>query len=507
MPLLLLLVLTFSCLPVSWPPPPMGITQVGNFLLGCCGVRSSASGSILGSLVLVMSGFMGAIFGAWLGAFVTRTRLTRYPGQRDGLARKQAMFRQYHFIGLLAFQVLALNFLGWGWLAQGAAVEPAAELLLFPGCEICVIAPLLVSLIASWVCFYDAERALQGAADSGGGFYSKRSKYVFFHLRQSMAMVLVPVLLLIGLGNLVRLMPQANPLEQCLTAGTSIAAIGIVFTLMPWILRVVLGLRPMPSGETRTRLMATCERLGFRCSNVLIWDTSRGVANAMVAGILPCLRYVVLTDRLVSDMSPDELEAVFGHEVGHIKHRHMWYYLGFLLASFPVLGQIWQLSNLDSVLGLNRQDLALLPLIPVVGVYIFVVFGFLSRRCERQADIYGCRAVSCGRPDCAGHDTVEALVPRAGGLCPTGIRSFISALEKVAYLNGISRERPGWLQSWQHSTIARRVHFLERVLKDPEVEPKFQRRVGLVKWALLVGLVSTLIVLVAATGWEGLLSF
>ena len=61
-------------------------------------------------------------------------------------------------------------------------------------------------------------------------------------------------------------------------------------------------------------------------------------------------------------------------------------------------------------------------------------------------------------------------------------------LEKVADLNGISRDRPGWLMSWQHSTIARRVEFLQRMEADPRVEPRFQRRVGLVKWAIVLSL-------------------
>jgi STE24 endopeptidase len=121
-----------------------------------------------------------------------------------------------------------------------------------------------------------------------------------------------------------------------------------------------------------------------------------------------------------------------------------------------------------------------------------VVFGFLSRRCERQADVYGCRAVSCTRPDCGGHEAGTELAARGRGLCPTGIRTFIDALEKVARLNGISRDNPGWLSSWQHSTIARRVEFLQGVLADRSLEPRFQRRVALVKWGLFLGLVAAL---------------
>src|SRR5207244_10158040 len=141
----------------------------------------------------------------------------------------------------------------------------------------------------------------------------------------------------------------------------------------------------------------------------------------------------------------------------------------------------------------------------LIGAYVFVVFGFLSRRCDRQADIYGCRAVSCAQSDCHEHDAGVDLLSGGRGLCPTGIRTFISALEKVASLNGISRERPGWLQSWQHSTIARRVEFLQCVLVDPSLERRFQRTVALVKWALFISLGALLLILGEYRGWASLL--
>lgn len=70
----------------------------------------------------------------------------------------------------------------------------------------------------------------------------------------------------------------------------------------------------------------------------------------------------------------------------------------------------------------------------------------------------------------------------------------------MAFLNGISRDRPGWLQSWQHSTIARRVGFLHRMLADPTLESRFQRAVRLMKWSLLVGLGACLAVLAYVQG-------
>src|SRR5438046_8697341 len=117
--------------------------------------------------------------------------------------------------------------------------------------------------------------------------------------------------------------------------------------------------------------------------------------------------------------------------------------LGSLVISLTVVMETWKAMPLQDLLNRSaREDLAILPLVASLGAYIFVVFGFLSRRCERQADIYGCRAVSCAQRDCSGHDSSVELLPAGQGLCPTGIRTFMDALEKVAQLNGISRDRP-----------------------------------------------------------------
>jgi STE24 endopeptidase len=221
------------------------------------------------------------------------------------------------------------------------------------------------------------------------------------------------------------------------------------------------------------------------------------MANAMVIGLFPWPRYIIFTDRLLEDFSEDEVEAVFGHEVGHVKHRHMLYYLGFLSGSVlvlwlggerlvPLVNQVPAVARwIDPTPERAHELLSMLPPAALMLGYVFVVFGFVSRRCERQADVFGCRTVSCLRGDCPGHQTHDLLPEGGTGLCPTGIRTFMRALEKVALVNGISRDRPGFLQSWQHGTIARRVQFLQGVLADPAEERRFQRRVAAVKWGIL----------------------
>jgi STE24 endopeptidase len=489
MPFLLLLVLAVACLYQGWPRPS------GDLPLGVWALLAW----------LPMAGAVG------VACVVTRWashRLRQTPEARESVLRRYGVFRSYHIFILIAAYGLTLYELGWGWLVyQFCTVGSEATGYLVPGAELLLLAPLVTGLLLSWAFYHDVERTIHETAVPlfVARPYWGRWSYVGFHARQNLALVAAPLTLLIVVQGLVRQFPALRHDEHMPLAALG-SFIGVLI-ILPWILRLILGLRPLPPGPLRDRLIAEARRLNFRFTDILVWNTHGGVANAMVAGILPLPRYIVFSDRLLAGLSDDELEAVFGHEVGHVKHWHIAYYLGFLLISLGVLIETWHLiavAVLEAVPSLrahfsDNMEGVELTLLPLACLYIFVVFGFLSRRCERQADIFGCRAVSCDRPDCPDHGGDVRLLPAARGLCSTGIRTFIRALEKVAHLNGISRSRPGWLQSWQHSTIARRVEFLQHMLSDPGIEPRFQRRVGQVKWALLMGLTAVLVILCAAS--------
>jgi Zn-dependent protease with chaperone function len=464
--------------------------------------------------------------GTWLGVFVTVafafavSRLVCRPLRRDA-ARREATLRRYerwrafHSFLLLGTYALSIWLFHWGWAVKvfwdwGGGGTPwlLADLL--------VLAPFVAALVFSWAFFYDADRATHQAAhrllaidlvaplDPARAAalqpqpFGSRLGYVWFQLRQKLALVFVPVGLLLVLKELGRHFGGVLGEWPWLIPAAVIGSVLALFVAMPWVVKLVLGLQPLPPGPLRDRLLATTRRLRLRCTDLLYWNTRGGMANAMVVGIVPWLRYVVFTDRLLEEFTPEEVEAVLGHEMGHVKHRHMLYYFAFLMASMLVVELVtraalvpflrWLLPNLNPGQFLlyldNPQDRELLPMVLLLLAYIFVVFGFLSRRCERQADVCGCRAVSCGRPDCQGHEPGALPGDAATGLCATGIRVFIRGLEKVAVLNGIDRERAGFLQWWQHGTIARRVGFLETLLADPAVEPRFQRRVALLQWGL-----------------------
>jgi STE24 endopeptidase len=182
--------------------------------------------------------------------------------------------------------------------------------------------------------------------------------------------------------------------------------------------------------------------------------------------------------------------AVFGHELGHVAHRHLPFFGFFFLGSLGLLSLVSRFFTLPPAWfeGLPWIPANQIPrvgefveaalLLGFLGVFFWVVFGHLSRRFERQADVFGCKVVSCGVWECPPHFDLEegnygpeAANSLSPALCPVGIQIFSDALTKVACQNGIDATA----RSWRHGSIANRLTFLRRLQADPGGERFFQR--------------------------------
>lgn len=499
MPILLVLFVTAACLPVPWPAPP--------FDLGAGGAAALTGGLVLGALTCA------AILRTWAVRAITRDT-----SRRAEVMRVYGRLRRLLGLANLALAGVAVAGLGWGWAVQSTLVVAHDGYdVLAPFAELAVPLPYFAALFGGWVLYYDAERALH---PPGGRPFRSRAGYVFAHVRFLALMVGVPVGLYAGQQSLARYAP-----ELAGTDGFRLAMLGVLplfILVMPLLAKPLLGLKPLPPGPTRARLEALARRLKFRYADILLWPTHGTMANAFIAGLIPPARYVVFTDRILDEFPPDEVDAIFGHEVGHQRHGHLWLYAAFILLSVVVLtaAGLWALKTFGATwFDPTATDAPWWLALPPVGLaagYIFLVFGFLSRRCERQADVFGCRAVSCGNPDCSGHDP-DTVVP-AGGLCPTGVRTFVRALERVEHLHGPDDPAPrraaaralrgvmGWVRAWQHGPIRRRVGFLLGLIDHPGRERRFQRGALLVRAGLLAALLAALVVLGDAIGWRTLLA-
>jgi len=484
MPILLVLAVAAACSPVPWPDPLD------------LGVRTSV-------LATAFATFFSISLSALLSAWVVRS-LRRDPDRRTAVQPRYAKLRRR--LGLLNLGLAGLVIAGgWGsavWQLFRIDLGPQG-MQLAPGAELLVPAPYFLTLVAGWVANFFAERAVHRARTGGTDGFWTLTEFVLFYARQFTLLILVPILLYVAQQGLVRTVPSvvASSWFEVSTVVIGLA----VFLLLPRFVKPLLGLTTLPAGPTRDRLEATARRLKFRTTDLLLWSTRGAIANAMIVGVVPWARYVVFTDRLIDGLTPEELDAVFGHEAGHARHYHIPYYAAFFLlsASVATVG----LTLLDHFAGRSiPTELAewmTLPPLAAMGIYIFLVFGLLSRRCERQADVDGCRAGSCDNPNCQGHDDSTVLAPHGSAVCRTGVQALVCALDRVAQLNGMDgllpRSKPtvlsrfvAILKAWQHGPVPDRIEFLLRLSDDPALGDRHDCKVRRFRIGLMVGLLLVL---------------
>ncbi|MDL5035447.1 M48 family metallopeptidase [Comamonas resistens] len=165
---------------------------------------------------------------------------------------------------------------------------------------------------------------------------------------------------------------------------------------------------PLADEGLKARVTRLMERCGFAAKGLFVMDGSRrsAHANAYFTGFGNSKR-VVFFDTLLKQLSPDEVEAVLAHELGHFKHKHitkrMVLMFGASLLGFGLLGWLSQQPWFYSGLGVNimqskylgvpaeNNALALLLFLLAVPVFSFFITPLMSaqsRRDEFEADAY-----------------------------------------------------------------------------------------------------------------------
>lgn len=117
--------------------------------------------------------------------------------------------------------------------------------------------------------------------------------------------------------------------------------------------------------------------------------------NAFATGRGPNKAVVCATSSILQALSPEELEAVIGHEIGHVVHRDvlMSSVAATLAGAISYIGQIAMFSMIFGGGGRNRNGgspLALLAIVLVPLGATFVQLG-ISRNDEFSADEYGAK--------------------------------------------------------------------------------------------------------------------
>ncbi|WP_334103227.1 M48 family metallopeptidase [Mesotoga prima] len=162
------------------------------------------------------------------------------------------------------------------------------------------------------------------------------------------------------------------------------------------ILPLFYKLKPLEDENLAKRIREIADKAGFGVKSILVMDASRKTrhTNAFFTGIGRAKR-IVLYDSLLEKHSSEEIEAIFAHEAGHFKRKHI--LKGMLISNaVAVLAVVllWMIVESDTVAGIFgvSEKYAILLYAGIFLSSIFTVLdwidSFISRKWEFEADSY-----------------------------------------------------------------------------------------------------------------------
>ena len=255
----------------------------------------------------------------------------------------------------------------------------------------------------------------------------------------------------------------------------------LVLLFFPPLVRRLWNCVELEDGPLKAHLVTFCRQQNFNAT-LCTWPLYEGrLITAAVLGMMPGLRYILLTPALMHNLNVEELEAVMTHEIGHVKYRHLLLYVlligGFSLVAGLLAEPILYLSlSMDWIFHLMAKEVVSadtiimlvggLPLLILLLLYFRFVFGYFIRNFERQADLYVFKILGSGR-------------------------QLISAFEKIVIASGLRADRP----NWHHFGIGERIAQIEFCEKDPSLVVRQDRKIRLSLGLYLVVLASVLVVI------------
>ncbi|MFT7616409.1 MAG: Zn-dependent protease with chaperone function [Planctomycetota bacterium] len=244
----------------------------------------------------------------------------------------------------------------------------------------------------------------------------------------------------LGTNEPTRSLMAAYPsFEMLISLGLTLSI--VVFS--PFLVRAAVASDPMPESPMRDRFEAIAQEGGFRFLDIRIARTHNRIVNAMFVGVAGRLRYVFMTDAILSQLSEEDLDGVFAHEMGHSRRGHIL----LNMAMFLGLSLFMHLSmDVDQV---ESSSIAAFFLYPF---FIFFVFSPVAKAFESEADAFAGEILGDPGPIRRSLETMGRMYPK--------------------------RMKDGGLV---HPSIEQRVGFLGLYFNNPDVAKMFRHRLRRIK--------------------------
>ncbi len=345
-------------------------------------------------------------------------------------------------IALFSIDIYGLNLSSFLTDIDFLSLIPTVQALLFLGLFIFYLAIV-------WACAHGPYKILSNSDLS-------RRSYVLSQISFSVP-VLLPWLLLSGVADIINALPFESPKHFLSTTQGQIAYF-IVFLVAiaiagPAVIQKFWRCKPLETGHYRKRIENLCRKARLEYADILYWPIFGGrMITAGVMGLVKKFRYILVTNDLLRFLEPEEIDAVIAHEIGHIKKKHLIFYLvffvGYMLISFATFDLLVYfiiftepIYKFISNSGLDQTAVtsSIFSFIIIICflTYFRFIFGYFMRNFERQADTY-----------------VYTLFDSAAPL--------ISCFEKIAATSGEPYDKP----NWHHFSIKSRIEYLKKCETD-----------------------------------------
>ncbi|HEB61151.1 MAG TPA: hypothetical protein ENJ06_04935, partial [Phycisphaeraceae bacterium] len=439
-------------------------------------------------------------------------RLHRTVRVLDRTGDLRALAAADRVLGMAPILIVAVhcwNILGMHWLD---AVRALLGDMIFIDEAVATLPPL-IAITLIWYAYYPIDRRVRQALlirhlDQARPIPPSltRWQYISLQIRHQFLFMLLPLGLILFWSELVNRWIFTD-MQEAYRGALQVVGVVAIFFFAPLLIRFAWDTIPLPDGLLRRRLINMCKMHNAKAREILVWRTHGGMINGAVMGVIGLLRYILLTDGLIESLNERHIEAVMAHELGHIRRRHMPTLVALLMVCVSaaayvltyVAQVIWWLKfywlvppSISEQVTMDRLDLFITGGSLVVGL---LIFGYISRRFERQADTFAVQHLSMSPPRIPPDGLLDSGTdPLAEGKLPDirncvitreAVMSMAGALEAVAVLNHIPPAR----KSWRHGSIRWRQHYLLTLIGKPCNRLRIDRIILIYQLIAVIGVI------------------
>lgn len=334
----------------------------------------------------------------------------------------------------LSLGISVLCLAGFG-LARTLDSIPLLEQSMFLK-SLILVAPGIAMTVGTW----SAEHcygAMLGYTDRSIRTYVRAVWHLF---RGGIGWLVAPVLLLLGFSDLIGLLPISSEASGAISA---VMIILFVALGLPMLIRRLFKTQPLSESDDAW-VRDLMNAVGLGRTGAVRWDTGGRTFNAMVAGFVPPLRTLLLSDRLVDDLPREQIAMVVLHEAAHLRRRHV------PLRMLSIL-PAWGCGALTSrLMGEQSWSVAAGS---VVGILMtMIILRLVAYRTEYDADVQACELA----------EKMAGSVEHVPVTYEAAAESLSSALMRVTFDHPSGR-KPTWL----HPGVADRVDWMRRQREVP----------------------------------------